>query len=395
VTAAPGRVPGTVETDVLVVGLGALGSATAWQLARRGVRVVGLERFELGHVRGASHGDSRIIRLSYHTPAYVRRARAAYAAWADLEADAGAELVLRCGGVDVFPAGAAIPPEDYVTSLTAEGVPFEDLDAVTTRRRWPGLAVPDGARVLFQEQTGIVPASLGTATMQERAHAHGADLRALCPVERLTETSDGVEAVCADGTRVRAASAVVTADAWTNAVLAGLEVALPLTVTKEHVAHFAVAPGSHDPGRFPVWIWMDDPSYYGFPGYGEASVKIGQDCGGDPVDPDTRTFDPDPGYLGRMRRFVTATIPGAGEVVRVTTCLYTLTPDRDFVADRVPGHERVVVGLGAAHGFKFAPWLGGVLADLATTGTTAEDVDGFGLDRPALTDAAAPARWLV
>jgi sarcosine oxidase len=373
--------------DVAVIGLGALGSAAAWQLARRGVGVVGLERFELGHVRGASHGDSRIIRLSYHTPGYVRRAAAAYRAWAELEADADTELVLRCGGVDVFPPGAAIPAADYLTALSAEHVPFQTLDAAAARDRWPGLAVPDGALVLQQAQTGIVPAGRGTAVLQRRARDHGARLLENTPVVGLAETTDGVELATADGVRLRARAAIVTADAWTNQLLAGLDVRLPLTVTKEHVVHYAIpstGDGEHEPGRFPVWIWMDDPSYYGFPSYGEATVKVGQDCGGDPVDPDTRDFEPEREYVDRMTRFVRDRIPAAGDVVRITTCLYTLTPDRDLVLGALPGHPRVVVGLGAAHGFKFAPWIGGVLADLATTGTTAEDVAGLepGPDRP-------------
>ena len=388
----------TDDADVVVVGLGALGSATAWQLARRGVSVVGLERFELGHVRGASHGDSRIIRLSYHTPSYVENARQAYQDWADLEADSGRSLVLRCGGIDVFPPGAAIPVDDYVAAMTACRVPFEVLDEVAARRRWPAVAVPDGSTVLQQRETGIVPASLGSATMRERATAHGARLVERCHVVELTADDDGVRVRCADGSTLRARSAVVTADAWTNDVLAGVGVQVPLTVTKEHVVHFgldAASAAAHAPGAFPVWIWMDDPSYYGFPSYGEASVKVGQDCGGRVVDPDTRDFEPDGEYVAAMRDFVSRTVPGAGPVTRVTTCLYTLTPDRDFVAAPVPGQPRVVVGLGSAHGFKFSPWFGRVLADLATTGVTSGDVSAFGLDRPALTDPEAPVHWLV
>ena len=401
---------GRVTADVAVVGLGALGGATAWQLARRGLRVVGLERFELRHVRGASHGDSRIIRLSYHTPGYVRAAREAYDDWALLEHEASTALVVRTGGIDVFPAGAAIAEVDYTRSMAACGVPFERLDAAESNRRWPGFAVPDGASVLFQAETGIVPASAGTAVLQQRARAHGARLFERCPVTGLRDTGSSVEITCGAGQIVSAGAVVVTADAWTNDLLAGLAASLPLTVTKEHAVHFAVPDpdgenggvggvdgrgGAHAPGAFPVWIWMDDPSWYGFPSFGEASVKVGQDCGGDPVHPDRRSFDPDPAHLARMQAFVRSRIPAAGPPVRVTTCLYTLTPDRDFVASVLPGHERVVVGLGAAHGFKFAPWFGRVLADLATDGRTASDVSAFGLDRPALTDPAAPARWLV
>jgi sarcosine oxidase len=399
----------TERFDVVVIGLGGLGSATAWQLARRGFAVLGLEQFELGHVRGASHGDSRIVRMSYHTPLYVAAARRAYSDWAQLEADSGVGLVIPCGGIDVFPVGAAIDPSDYVESMTAAGVRFDVWDASVSQQRFPGVRVPEGATVLHQEHTGMVPAGLATRTMQDRARAHGAQLRDRVRVTAVRDLSEGgpddpddpdggCEVECEDGTVYRCRSVVVTADAWTNDVLAGLDVRVPLTVTKEHVVHFDVSgsPERHAQQAFPVWIWMDDPSFYGFPSYGEASVKVGQDCGGVPVDPDLRTFDPDPEYLERMREFVSRTIPGAGDVVRVTTCLYTLTPDRDFVVGRVPGHPRVSVGLGAAHGFKFAPWFGRVLADLATDQSDPDDdLSVFALDRAALTDGATVAHWLV
>jgi sarcosine oxidase len=386
------------DADVLVIGLGALGSATAWQLARRGVRVVGLERFELGHVRGASHGDSRIIRLSYHCANYVRNAREAYEDWAELEADAGSPLLLRTGGVDVYPVDAAIGAADYLAAMDAESVPYQAMDAQESRYRWPALNVPDGALVVYQEQTGIAPADAGTAAMRRRAAVHGARLQAGCRVRELTDLGDTIRVRLDDGSALTAGSAVLTADAWTNELLTGLDLQLPLTVTKEHVIHYDTGGDRervHSPGAFPVWIWMDEPSYYGFPCFGEPTVKVGQDCGGRPVDPDTRDFEPEPGYLERITGFVRNAIPAAGQIARITTCLYTLPPDRDFVAGLVPGHERVAVGLGAAHGFKFAPWFGRVLADLATDRRSRSDLTGFGLDRAGLTDPAAPVSWLV
>jgi sarcosine oxidase len=189
---------------------------------------------------------------------------------------------------------------------------------------------------------------------------------------------------------------VVCADAWTNDVLAGLGVAIPLEVTLEQVTYFAPPrPADFAPGRLPLWIWMDDPSFYGFPCYGEQTVKAAQDCGGPAVDPDARTFDPDPGMQELLASHVRRILPGSGEPVRSLRCLYTLTPDRDFVLSAVPGHESVVVGLGSAHGFKFAPTIGRLLADLAVEGGTDTDVTPFRMDRPALTDPDYQAHWLV
>jgi sarcosine oxidase len=189
----------------------------------------------------------------------------------------------------------------------------------------------------------------------------------------------------------------VTADAWTNDVVSGLGVRLPLTVTQEQVSYFAPdVAADFAPGRFPVWIWMDDPSFYGFPTFGESTVKAGQDVGGRTTTGDDRDFVPDPANTAQLRAFMIATFPGsATETLRTVTCLYTLTPDRDFVMSALPSHPEVVMGLGAGHGFKFTPTFGRVLADLATEGRTASDIDAFGLDRPALTDADHPVSWLV
>ena len=385
------------RVDYVVVGLGALGSAAAWQLARRGYSVVGLERFALGHDLGASHDTSRILRHSYHTPAYVELTREAYADWADLEDASGETLVTTTGGLDLFPPDPAIVPGDYTASMDAVGISYEALDAAEVARRWPAFRLPEGTLALHQADAAIVPAARGTATMQALARRHGADLRAECAVTGLADLgSAGVQVETAAGT-VTARGVVVTADAWTNDVLGHLGVHVPLDVTWEQVTYFAPPePARFAPGVLPLWIWMDDPSFYGFPTYGETTVKAAQDCGGPPVDPEDRgEVRTDPEMLGRLAAFMGDVLPGSGDPVRSKRCLYTLTPDRDFVLAPVPGHEHVVVGLGAAHGFKFAPTFGRLLADLVSTGITATDLSAYRLDREALTDPAYVASWLV
>jgi sarcosine oxidase len=382
--------------DYAVVGLGALGSAAAWQLARRGHSVVGLERFALGHDRGASHDTSRILRHSYHTPAYVELTLEAYADWADLEEASGEHLVTTTGGLDLFPPDPAIPPVDYTTSMDAVGIAYEALDPTEVSRRWPMFDLPEGTLALWQGDAAIVPAGRGTAIMQDQARRHGADLRGGHRVLALEPRADGVDIVT-DEARFTAGGVVVTADAWTNDVLGSLGVRVPLEVTWEQVTYFA----PEDPARFapeamPLWIWMDDPSFYGFPTYGEPTVKAAQDCGGPAVDPDGRGEDVvDSTMLHRLADRVGRLLPGSGEPVRSKRCLYTLTPDRDFVLAPVPGHDRVVVGLGAAHGFKFAPTFGRLLADVVSTGGSATDLSAFRMDRPALTDPDYVGNWLV
>ena len=386
----------TERVEYIVVGLGALGSATAYALARAGHRVVGLERFALGHELGASHDTSRILRHSYHRADYVRLTHDAYADWADLERVSGEDLVTMTGGLDLFPPDAAIPAIDYTSAMTAGGVEYQELDRDELRSRWPQFDPPHGTQALYQADSAIVPAARTVALLHRLARAHGAQLRESSPVSEVRDLgSHGIEVESATGT-VRCRRLVVCADAWTNDVLAGLDHTVPLTVTLEQVTYLEIGePLRHAPGELPLWIWMDDPSYYGFPIYGEDTVKVAEDCGGAVVTGDSRGFDPDPERVERLRRFAAGLLPAVGAPVRSKTCLYTLTPDRDFVLDTVPGHDSVVVGLGAAHGFKFTPTLGRLLADLAVTGQCDADVAGFRLDRPALTEAGHPQNWLV
>jgi sarcosine oxidase len=152
------------------------------------------------------------------------------------------------------------------------------------------------------------------------------------------------------------------------------------------VTYFATPQlADYAPERFPIWIWMDDPSFYGFPIYGEAGVKVGQDVGGQQVTPDTRTFVPDTAALAQVEQFLRRYIPGAlGPIIYTKTCLYTLTPDRDFVLDALPGQPNILAALGAAHGFKFASLFGKILSELAIDGATGSDIGAFKIDRPVL-----------
>jgi sarcosine oxidase len=383
------------SAEYVVVGLGALGSATAYQLAKRGHDVLGLERFELGHHRGASHDTSRILRHSYHTPGYVGLTFDAYDDWARLEHDSGEHLVTRVGGLDLFPPGGCIPVSDYTASMAACGVAYEQLDDAGVMARWPQFSLPRGTVGLYQHRASVVPAGTSTTVLQAGARRYGARLRDQSPVTGLRDLAGGVEVGTSTGP-VHARRVVVCADAWTNVVLHDLDVRLPLTVTLEQVTYFAPdEPARFAPGALPLWIWMDDPSYYGFPCYGEPTVKAAADCGGATVSGDDRPFEPDQGRVTELAAFMETMLPGSGGPVRSTTCLYTLTPDRDFVLGPLSGHESVVVGLGAAHAMKFAPTFGRLLADLAVDGTTYTDITAFAPGRPAMTDPSYAPHWLI
>jgi sarcosine oxidase len=385
------------DFDVIVVGLGGIGSGAAYWLAKRGARVLGIEQFELGHARGESHDHTRIIRLSYHAPEYVRLAKEAYAAWQAVESDSGLQLVYKVGGLDLGPQNGAIPLEGYAGAMKDCGVPFEWLDARDIRRRFPQFRVGADVRGLFQQDGGFVAAQRATAAHQSAAAAFGATLVQRATVRDIRSASGEITVAFEDGTRHSASSLIIAAGPWSARALRWFDVSIPLEVTKEQVMYFAAPQlDAFDPASFPVWIWMDDPSFYGFPVFGEPAVKITQDAGGKPVDPDTRGFEPDPDITRRVRTFVENTLPGAlGREHLVKTCLYTLTPDRDFVIDSLAEHPNVHVAIGAGHAFKFASVIGRVLAELAMNGTTSSDISRFRLDREILHMQAPPKTYMV
>jgi sarcosine oxidase len=181
---------------------------------------------------------------------------------------------------------------------------------------------------------------------------------------------------------------VIAADAWTNDLTAPLGYEIPLSVTREQVTWYeATNPEAFRPDRFPIWIWLGQPSFYGFPTYRGPGPKIGEDIGGRPTTARTRSFDPDLDCLDRTGRFMSTYLPGAiGNAAKTKTCLYTVTPDRDFVLDRMPEHPGIVVALGAAHSYKFAALFGKELARLALDKGLASDarLGMFRMDRPAL-----------
>ena len=387
----------TSDYEYIVLGLGGFGSAATYWLSRRaGAAVLGLEQFELGHVRGESQDHSRIIRLSYHNPGYVEMAKHAYRAWAEVERDSGEQLVLKTGGLDFGPRQSAIPLSNYSGSMDAAGVPYEHLDAAEIRRRWPPLTVTDDIHGLFQAESGIAMAARGNAAHIRMAREHGATVRDQAPVAAIRPDGGEFE-VTAGGTSYRCRRLVIAAGAWSNRALAPFGVQLPLRVTKEQVTYFASPyPELFTPGRFPVWIWMDDPCFYGFPTFGEAGPKVGQDAGGLEVTADTRTFDPDQAALKRVTDFLERCIPKAlGPIICTKTCLYTLTPDRDFVIDAVPGHPGATVAIGGGHGFKFASLIGRILSELAIDGRTERDLTPFRADRPILRLADPPRNYMV
>ena len=385
--------------DAVVVGLGGIGSAAAYRLAAAGPgrRILGLEQFELGHDRGASSDVSRITRLSYHRREYVDLAIEAQEAWREVERASGETIVTLTGGLDLAPPGAAESIDDYAEAMAAAHVPFEWLDELDVARRWPQWRLEPGTRALYQANGGIADPERGNAAHQRLAREAGASLVERARVVVIEDRGGDLRVELDDGRVFSAGAVVLATDAWTNDLLEPLGGPLPLTVTREQVTWFEPTDATaFEPARFPIWIWLDQPSFYGFPTYRGPGPKVGEDVGGRETTASSRTFLTDPDCLARVERFLAERLPGAiGRPLTTKTCLYTLTPDRDFVLDRLSEHPGVIVALGAAHAYKFAALFGGILADLALDPerrAPGPELGLFALDRPAL---RAPATNLA
>ncbi len=361
-----------------------MGSAAASHLARRGRRVLGLDRFPPAHDRGSSHGRSRIIREAYwEHPSYVPLVRRAYELWTDLERASGRLLLMITGGIMI---GA--PDSDLVRgsleSARTHHLTHEVLDARAIRRRFPVFAPGDEMVGVFEPRAGMLFVEECVLAHLQQASRAGAELRHEEPVVQWTATPDGVE-VRTPRARYRAGHLVITAGPWAPQVLPDLN--LPLVIERQVVGWFrpVALPEAFDPGRCPIHIWRADGRFfYGVPRHGDDAVKIAEHALGDPTSADGIRREVAPEEIEELRRdFIARYMPAAnGEVVATGTCMYTMTPDTHFVIDHHPRYPNVVIAGGfSGHGFKFAPVIGEILADLLVEGKTRHDIALFAIKR--------------
>ena len=374
-----------VRYDVIVVGLGGMGSASAFHLARRGVRVLGLEQFEPLHQRGSSHGLTRIIRLAYHEhPSYVPLLRRSYELWHELEAVAGRELLITTGSLEGGPEDGPMF-RGALEAAELHGLPHEVLSAAEISARYPVYRGLDrGTRVVWQPDGGFLLAEETMQAHHEGAAAAGAELHWNEPVTAWEPTADGGVSVTTDLAAYEADRLVICAGPWARGLVPLLQtVAAP---ERQVLAWFT--PKRAEPFRpehFPVFILdVEGGSYYGFPTHGGHGLKLGwYHHFREPIDPDDpdRTTRPDDEAV--LRAFVERYLPdAAGPTEMLKTCIFTNSPDEHFVIDRLPDAPQVSVAAGfSGHGYKFCSVVGEVMADLATEGRTGHDIGLFRLDR--------------
>ncbi len=368
----------TQETDVLVLGLGGMGSAALYHLARAGVDAVGIEQFPVGHDRGSSHGHSRAFRTIYEDPVYTRLAEAAIPFWRELESDSGETLLFQKGMVTWANEGSP-KLQERVAVMDDVGSPYELLTPSDVRSRFPALRPPDGTVACFVPRSGFLDAGLCVRTHVAEARKRGATLFDETKVSGIDLDGDRPEVITPE-TRFRCDRLIVSAGPWAAHVLSDLN--LPLRVTRQQKFYFR--PGNSadfGPDRLPVYT-DHETEFYGFPNYG-GGIKVADDGLGGETTADTVDRTLDGTTRDRLRQWLDEIMPGNdAEFVSGTTCMYTMTPDRDFLIGPHPGNPNVLVAAGfSGHGFKFSTLVGKILTDLATTGHTDYPIERFRVDR--------------
>jgi sarcosine oxidase len=356
--------------DAIVLGCGAVGSAALGHLARRGLRVLGLDRFTPPHDRGSSHGRTRMIRQAYFEhPDYVPLVRRACEQWLALEHGIGRTLYRETGLLEIgSPMGQVIP--GVLASARQHNLAVDELSAGEIDRSFPGFVVPDGTCGVFERHAGILHVEECIRAQVEQALTAGVELR-LEETAQFWRLNGANVVVGTDRRHYEAPRLVITAGAWAGQLLADLNVSL--IVRRKPQYWFAPRSDAYraDDGT-PAFLYdTPDGVFYGMPVVGPEGMKCAEHSGGVPVaDPSQLGREVDLTDLARVERFITACLPQlTTTLTEHVPCMYTMSPDGHFLVDVHPGHPQVsfVAGL-SGHGFKFAPVLGEALADLATTG---------------------------
>jgi sarcosine oxidase len=383
------------RAEIVVIGLGAMGSATLYQLAKRGISVVGLDRFAPPHTNGSSHGESRITRQAVGEGRdYIPFVLASHRIWRELEAETGEDLLNACGVLVMAPAGGAShhgKPDFVAGSIAgaqAFGIPHEVLDGAEVGARFPQfLGLEGDEKAYYEPGGGYVRPERCIAAQLRRAAELGAEIRTGTEVLAIAQDDDGVVVTTSQGT-LRAAQAVVSAGAWT-APLLGQPFERLLTVNRQLLHWYALDDMTAYGPDAPVFIWMhgaSDVDYlYGFPPMpGDPRLKVATEQYDTYTTADALARVVTSEESAAMyRRHVEGRMAGAtAQVVQAAACLYTVTPDRGFIIDRHPDHDRVlVVSACSGHGFKHSAGIGEAVAEVMATGTSPIDLAPFALAR--------------
>lgn len=366
--------------DIIVIGLGANGSSALWHLSTTGKKVLGIDRFQPPHQKGSSHGESRIIRQAYHEgPYYVPLVKAAYPIWAELEKAAGKPLFQRTGGLLL---GAPDSKVVHGARLSAEthDIPFEWLDAPAIRRRFPAFKPTPSTVGILEKEAGILyPEECIRAFLQQAAQK-GAAIHFNEPVTNINPGNNLITVTTATAS-YQTQKLIVTAGAWLNTLLPELH--LPLSIHRQPLFWFRNENDNFRPQKMPIFIWEyeKEKMFYGFPDLGKGT-KLAPHHGGRPITPDALENDITSAEIDAIALLAKQYLDFDPVFDHATTCMYTNTPDEDFIIDLHPHHPNIVVASPCSgHGFKFSSLTGKILAALATDGKALPGLSPFSLDR--------------
>ena len=368
--------------DVIVIGLGAMGSSTVYQLAFRGQKVLGIDQFTPPHSFGSSHGKSRIIRETYfEDPLYVPLVKRAYNGWAELQSRSGKRVLTRTGGLMIgAPDGAVV--SGARASAVKQRLPYEELNANELRNRFPALRPPDDAVAIWEPRAGVLDPEAAIDAQLSLARAARAELRFGEKVTKWRATAEGVEVTTSSGTYA-AARLVISAGPWMSELVP--ELALPLEIERNAVYWFdPLKAAEFTPDRLPVFIHEYAPgrTWYGFANFGDG-VKVALHHEGETTTANTVRRAVSEGEVAGMRGLLKTFLPDANGALRTTSvCLYTNTPDENFILDRHPEHPAVFIASPCSgHGFKFSIAIGEAIADDLMGESRRFDLSPFSLAR--------------
>lgn len=372
--------------DVIVAGVGSMGSAACYHLARRGLRTLGLERFDIPHTMGSHHGFTRIIRLAYYEdPSYVPLLRRAFTLWNTLEQEYGETLLHVTGTIDASGADEVVF-RGSLDSCIEHDIPHEVLTGRELNDRFPGYHLPDTHRAVYQPDGGyLVPESCVTAHTLGAIQS-GAAIHAREGVVAWEAGPDGVRVETDRGSVYTADQLVLATGAWMGKMIEGFA---PLAIPERQVLGWfqPILPDRFTPQTFPVFnLLVEEGRYYGFPVHGVPGFKIGRYHHlEEHVDPDTMDREPNDRDEAVLREVVDRYFPDAsGPTVGLRACMFVNTPDEHFVIDRHPAHENVIIASPCSgHGFKFASVVGEIIAELVERDETELDISllRLGADR--------------
>lgn len=367
--------------DAIVLGAGALGSAAAYHLAKTGQKVLLLEQFELDHQKGSSYGHSRITRYAYDNPVYVNLMKSVYPAWATFEQEAGEKLYTRTGGID-FGRSAQTSLQAVMDSMTEAEIPYEALSPTEAQKRFPQFRFDDDMLIVYQADTGILPASRCVRAHLRLGEQYGATIKPDTTVKSVQVKSDTVE-VITETERFSAGTLVITAGSWSASILSQLGLNLPLKPMRCQEIYFDTANQSaYETNHFPAFIGHIKDQYgyqpYGIASHNGSGLKVSLHGGQLVNHPSEIDYTPDANIIEKVIEFCHRYLPEVTNLRSARVCLYTMTPDEHFIIDSHPEYPHIVFGGGCSgHAFKFSNLIGKILTQLLLEGKTEYDISLF------------------